>query len=139
MHHIISRSATVPKSLTTRWIPKHITSDLKEFCENVCETLWPYFEAERDDFLPSIVTRVQCWVHYFQSGAQQASNERRHSSSLKANNFCATDSGQKLMCTLFVNYSLPTIILTVICPSPTVFISVSKTSVPILLGSSKYF
>lgn len=57
--HRINHEVLQYREESATFVPKQLTTDMKERHENVCE-------AEGDDFLRRRrVTEVDCWVHYF--------------------------------------------------------------------------
>ncbi|KAJ4440369.1 hypothetical protein ANN_08509 [Periplaneta americana] len=61
--------------VSARWVPKHLTAELKERHVDVCETLLWRYEAEGDGFLKHIITGDEYWVHYFQPETKRTSKE----------------------------------------------------------------
>jgi hypothetical protein len=64
-HHIIHDMLKFCK-VSARWVPRHLTPELKERRVDACEELLRSFEAEGDGFLARIVTGDETWVHYHQ-------------------------------------------------------------------------
>lgn len=99
-HNIISEVLKFNK-VSARWVPRHLTPDMKDLRVDACTALLQRYEAEGDDFLQRIVTGDESWVHYFQPETKRASKEWRHSTSPKPKKFRATLSAGKVMLTLF--------------------------------------
>jgi hypothetical protein len=59
------------------------------------------FEAEGNGFPGRIIMGDETWVHYHQPETKKASEEWRHTSSLKPKKFCTQSSAGKVMLTLF--------------------------------------
>jgi len=49
--------------VSARWMPHHLTAELKERCVDACQELVKCFEAESDGFLERIVMGDETWVH----------------------------------------------------------------------------
>jgi len=81
-HHIIHDVLQFHK-VSARWVPCHLTAELKEQHADACQELLKCFEAEGDGFLGRIVKGDETWVHYHQQETKKASNEWRHTSSPK--------------------------------------------------------
>ena len=47
--------------ICARWMPKQLTSELKEQCMNACKELLGYCQTERDACLQCIVTGDESW------------------------------------------------------------------------------
>ena len=54
-HHIVHDVLQFHKT-SARWVPRHLTAELKERRVNACQELLKRFEAEGDGFLGRIVT-----------------------------------------------------------------------------------
>lgn len=87
--------------VSARWVPRQLTSELKERRVDACEELLRRFNVEGDSFLDRIVTGDETWVHYHQPETKRASKEWRHSSSPKPKKIRTQRSAGKVMLTLF--------------------------------------
>jgi len=99
-HHIVLDVRLFNK-VSARWVPRQLTSELKERYVYASQELLKRFEAEGDGFIGRIVTGDETWVHYHQPGTKRASKEWRHTSSLKPKNFCTQPFAGKVMLTVF--------------------------------------
>jgi len=82
-------------------LPHQLTAELKEQRVDACQEHLKRFEAEGDGFLWRIVKGDETWVHYYQPETKKASEEWRHTSSLKPKKFRTQPSVGKVMLTLF--------------------------------------
>jgi len=69
--------------VSTRWVPRQLTVELKERRADACQELLKRFEAESDGFLGRVITGDETWVHYHQPETKKASKEWGHTSSPK--------------------------------------------------------
>ena len=84
-HHIVHDILQFHK-VSTRWVSRQLTAELKERRVDACQGLLKRFEAEGIGFLGRIVTGDKTWVHYHQPKTKKASKEWRHISSPKPKN-----------------------------------------------------
>ena len=61
--------------VSSRWVPRQLTAELKERRVDACQELLKRFEAEGDGFLGRIVTGDETWVHYHQPETKKESKE----------------------------------------------------------------
>jgi len=95
VHHVLQFN-----KVSTRWVPRQLTAELKERRVNACQELLKQFEAEGDGFLGRIVTGDETWFHYHQPETKKASKEWRHTSSPKPKKFRTQPSSGKAILTL---------------------------------------
>jgi hypothetical protein len=72
-----------------RWVPKQLTSELKEQHKNACKEHLGRCQAEGDVCLQCVVTGDEIWADYFQPETKRVSQEWQHPSALKPKKFCA--------------------------------------------------
>ena len=99
-HHIV-HDVLQFHEVSARWVPRHLTTELKERLVDGCQELLKCFEAEGDGFLGRTVTGDETWVHYHQPETKKASKKWHHSSSPKLKKFRKQPSAGKVMLTLF--------------------------------------
>jgi hypothetical protein len=99
LHHIVHDFLQFHK-VSARWVPCHLTAELKEHVDAHQELL-KHVEAECDRFLGRIVMGDETWIHYHQPETKKASKEWRHTSSPKPKEFRRQLSVGKVMLTLF--------------------------------------
>ena len=61
------------------------------------------YDREKDDFLDSIVTGDETWVHYYEPESKRASVEFRRKGSPSPRKFKTSPSAGKLMLTVFLD------------------------------------
>ena len=93
-HHIV-HDVLQFHEVSARWLPCHLTTELKERLVDGCQELLKCFEAEGDGFLGRIVTGDETWVHYHQPDTKKASKKWHHSSSPKPKKIPQTTIGGK--------------------------------------------
>ena len=98
-HHIL-HDVLQFHEVSARWVPRQLTSELKER-HDACQELLKCFEAEGDGFLGRTVTGDETCVHYHQSETKKASKEWRRTSSPKPKKFRTQATAGKVMLTLF--------------------------------------
>ena len=67
----------------------------------VAHTLLAQYEEKGDEFLQSVVTTDETWVHYFSSESKRASMQWRHPPSPKPKKAKTTFSSGKIMASFF--------------------------------------
>lgn len=72
---------------STKWMPKQVTSELKERHMDACEEFLWWYEAEGDGFLKCKMTVNKSWVHYYHPGMKRSSKGWCHSSWTKPKKF----------------------------------------------------
>jgi hypothetical protein len=75
-HHIVHDVLQFHK-VSARWVPRQLTTQLKERVD-ACQELLKRFEAVGDGHLGRIVTGDETWVHYHQPETKKAIKEWRH-------------------------------------------------------------
>jgi len=100
-HHIVHDVLQLHK-VSARWVPHHLTAELKERHVDACQQLLKRFQAEGDGFLGRNVMGDETWVYYHQLETKKASKEWCHTSSPKLKKFCTQPAG-KVMLTLFLD------------------------------------
>jgi len=73
-HHIVHDVLQFHK-VSTRWVPRQLTAELKERRVDACQERLKHFEAEGDGFLGRIVKGDETWVHYHQPETKKAIKE----------------------------------------------------------------
>lgn len=89
------------KKVCARWIPRQLTSDLKENRMDVCQDLFQQYDSEGDDFLRRIVTGDETWIHQFEPENKRESMQWRHVKSPPPRKFKIVPSTKKVMATIF--------------------------------------
>ncbi|PNF32983.1 hypothetical protein B7P43_G16497 [Cryptotermes secundus] len=64
------------RKVNARWVPRTLTDVNKMVRMQVASHLLQQFEDKGNEFLKSIVTTDEMWVHYFIPKSQQSSRER---------------------------------------------------------------
>ena len=105
-HHIIHDELQFRK-VCARWVPKRLTSEMKERRVDACQELLRRYEADGEAFLQRIVTGDESWVHFYEPQRKRQSMEWRHTSSPKPKKVQAQRSAGKVMLTLFWDYNGP--------------------------------
>ena len=83
------------------WIPRMLTDEQKHTRLQVAHTLLAQYEEKGDEFLQSIVTTDETWVHYFTPESKTASMQWRHPSSPKPKKAKATFTTEKTFASCF--------------------------------------
>ena len=99
-HHIVDDVLQFLEVSAT-WVPRQLTTELKERGVDVCQEILTRFEAEGDGFLGRTVIGDETWVHYHQLETKKANKEWRHTSLPKPKKFRTQPSAGKVMLTLF--------------------------------------
>jgi histone-lysine N-methyltransferase SETMAR len=55
-----------------RWVPRSITEDHEEQRKIICSELLARYVAEGDDFLSTIITGNEIWIHHFEPEARKS-------------------------------------------------------------------
>jgi hypothetical protein len=63
--------------------------------------LFARYEAEGDDFLSTIVTDDETWIHHFEPETKRQSMEWHHTTSPRKKKFKTIPSASKIMVTIF--------------------------------------
>jgi transposase len=64
-----------------RWVSRSLTEEHKEQRKIICSELLARYEAEGDDFLSTIVTDDETWIHHFEPETKMQSMEWHHKTS----------------------------------------------------------
>jgi hypothetical protein len=70
-------------------VPRSLTKEHKEQREIICSELLARYEAEGDDFLSTIVTGGETWIHHFEPEKKRQSMEWHHTTSPRKKKFKA--------------------------------------------------
>lgn len=84
-----------------RWVPRQLTDEHKRKRIESSREFLRRHEEEGEQFLDSIVTGDETWVHYFTPESKQKSMQWRHPSSPTVKKFKTTPSAGKIMATVF--------------------------------------
>jgi histone-lysine N-methyltransferase SETMAR len=84
-----------------RWVPRMLTEDHKRQRVEVAHEFLQAYETDGDEFLDSIVTADETWVHYTAPETKQQSRQRKHLKSPKPRKFKQTLSAGKVMASVF--------------------------------------
>lgn len=99
--HTIMHDHLHMSKVTTKWVPRLLTVDMRanrlECCEQLCEE----FDAGPDDFIARIVTGDESWIHHFDPETQQEARQWKHSSSPTPKRGRARTSAGKILMTVF--------------------------------------
>lgn len=99
--HSIIRNTLQFHKVTARWVPRMLSEEKKLARVHVATQLLARYEREGDDFLKSIVTTDETWVHFFNPESQQQAKEWRHPSSPRPKRTRQLRSAGKVMATFF--------------------------------------
>jgi len=89
------------RKVCARWVPRQLTEPMKERRADVCKSLMRQYRRQKDDFLASIVTGDETWVHHYEPESKRASMEFRRKGSPSPRKFKTFPSAGKLMLTVF--------------------------------------
>jgi hypothetical protein len=89
------------RKLCDRWVPRMLTGNHKEQNLQACADLLEWYEFLGDDFLDSIVTGDETWVHHYKPESKQQSMEWRHKNSPTKKSSQDRTSTGKVMCLVF--------------------------------------
>ena len=101
-HHIV-HDVLQFHELSTRWVPRELTAELKERRVDACHGLLKRFETEGDGFLGRIITGNKTWVYRHQPETKKANKEWRRSSSSNPKNSAHNHLRERL-CWLFLGW-----------------------------------
>lgn len=100
IHKILTEHLGYSK-VCARWVPKMLTEDHKQQRVAASREFLQSHATDGEDFLDSIVTGDETWVHYTTPETKEKSRQWRHSSSPKPQKFKQTLSAGKVMASLF--------------------------------------
>jgi histone-lysine N-methyltransferase SETMAR len=89
------------RKVCARWVPRQLTFDQKWTRMKVSEQLLNRFRAEGDEFLQSIITCDETWLHNFTPETKRSSMEWRHKGSPPPKKSKTQPSAGKSMGTVF--------------------------------------
>ena len=102
-HHILTEELGM-KKLSTRWMPRLLTSDQKRMRIQTSQECSDSFKKNPKDFIRRFVTTDETWVHYFTLETKQQSNQWKHSDSRSPKTVKSILSGGKCMaCLLYTS------------------------------------
>jgi histone-lysine N-methyltransferase SETMAR len=84
------------------WVPRMLTVEMKASRFEVCQQLLSRYEEEGEEFLHSIVTAEETWVHHYEPESKTQSMEHHQKVSLAKKKFKTQASARKLMATVFL-------------------------------------
>jgi [histone H3]-lysine36 N-dimethyltransferase SETMAR len=97
----IVRNVLKFSKVSARWVPRLLNEDHKEARVSVASSLLKRFQKEGNDFLDSIVTCDETWVHHYTPESKRASMQWKHVQSPVAKKAKTTFSAGKVMATVF--------------------------------------
>lgn len=89
------------RKVCARWVPRQLTDPMKQRRADACQALMQQYNREKDDFLNSVVTGDETWVHHYEPESKRASMEFRRKGSPSPRKFKTFPSAGKLMLTVF--------------------------------------
>ena len=84
-----------------RWVPESLTTEHRCQRKAICSELLELFDAEKETFLPRIVTGDETWAHHYEPETKRQSVEGHHLQSPRKKKFKTTPSSGKVMITVF--------------------------------------
>lgn len=84
-----------------RWVPKMLTADHKRQRVEAAQEFLAFHGTTEEEFLDSIVTGDETWVHYTTPETKEQSKQWKHPSSPRAKKFKQILSAGKIMATVF--------------------------------------
>jgi hypothetical protein len=82
-----------------RRVPRSLTEEHKEQRKIICSELLARYEAEGDDFLSTIITGNETWIHHFEPETKSQSMEWHHTASPQKKKF--KPSASKIMAIVY--------------------------------------
>lgn len=89
------------RKVCARWVPRSLTTEMKASRLEICQRLLLQYENEGEEFLYSIVTADETWVHHYEPETKRQSMEYHHKDSPAKKKFKALPSVGKIMATVF--------------------------------------
>jgi hypothetical protein len=83
-----------------RWVPRSLIEERKEQRKIICSELLARYEAEGDDFLSTIVTSDETWIHYLELETKRQSTQWHHTTFPQKKKLKAIPSASKIMATV---------------------------------------
>jgi len=105
--HLIIHDELKFRKVCARWVPKRLTSEMKDRSVDACQELLCQYEADGEAFLQHIVTGDESWIHLYEPEQKRQSMEWRHTSSPKPKKVRVLRSAGKVMLTFFWDYNGP--------------------------------
>jgi len=84
-----------------RWVPQSLTTEHRRQRKAIYSELLELFDADREAFLPQIVTDDETWAHHYEPEMKRQSLEGHHLQSPRKKKFKTTPSAGKVMITIF--------------------------------------
>ncbi|GFW78916.1 histone-lysine N-methyltransferase SETMAR [Trichonephila clavipes] len=84
-----------------RWVPKMLTADHKRQRVEAAQEFIAFHGTTEEEFLDSIVTGDETWVHYTTPETKEQSKQWKHPSSPRAKKFKQILSAGKIMASIF--------------------------------------
>ncbi|GFS99550.1 histone-lysine N-methyltransferase SETMAR [Trichonephila clavipes] len=84
-----------------RWVPKMLTADHKRQRVEAAQEFLAFHGTTEEEFLDSIVTGDETWVHYTTPETKEQSKQWKHPSSPRAKKFKQILSAGKIMASIF--------------------------------------
>jgi histone-lysine N-methyltransferase SETMAR len=89
------------RKICARWVPRMLTAEMKASRVIVCQQLLSQYEKQGEEFLHSVVTADEMWVHHYESESKHQSTEYHHKVSPAKKKFKTQALARKLMATVF--------------------------------------
>ena len=99
--HTIMHDHLQMSKVTTKWVPRLLTIDMKANRTESCAQLCEEFDAAPDNFLARIITGDESWIHHFDPETQQEARVWKHSSSPTPKRARTRPSAGKILMTVF--------------------------------------
>ena len=99
VHSIISNLGY--SKVCARWVPRQLTDELKHRRLEVCGQMLQRYRNEGEQFMNSIVTGDESWVHHYEPETKRQSMQWRHLGSPSPKKFKLSPSAGKVMITVF--------------------------------------
>ena len=89
------------QKITARWIPKSLSDEQMATRASVCSALLKRFRSKEDDFLSSLVTVDETWIHYYEPENKAQSRQWVGPGSPRPKKFKTQPSAGKVVATVF--------------------------------------
>lgn len=89
------------RKICSRWVPRRLTEENKQQRKHCCEQLLRRYRKDGEDFLFSIVTGDESWIHHYDPEEKRQSMEYRHFTSPQCRKFKRQLSAKKVLLTAF--------------------------------------